>query len=526
MAELPIGISGGGTGASTKANARTSFGLGTTDTVTFETANCVNSVCVNIKMTGNNPGVGKHLISDAAGNCTWQVAATGGGWVDDGTVIRLATGTDKVGIGTSSPDATLEVNGLQAGTVGGFVSGSLHIRSPDTAQFSNAAITGHNSFAGNTQLWYLGSVSSSNDDIAFINRQNGAVSFLTNNALAVTIEDDGDVVFEKQLQVKGGVPGLNKVLTSDANGLATWETANGSGWVDDGAVVRLETSTNDVVIGANTGFGAPLELVGNTPGTVGGFASGAFQVRSPSALINGNAVITGHNSFGGNKQLWYLGSTSSSNDNIAFINRQSGIMQFQTGGANRITIEDAGNVVFEQQVQVKGGIPGLNKVLTSDAVGLATWEDTAVIHVGGYFVDTTDQLISIASTPQEVTFNTNSLIDDIGHTAGSATFTINTGGVYSILVAPQLAQGSGAATVEFWIEKNGTDIVNSNVQETISANSQSLPILRWKERFIATDTFKVIWASNSVNTKLDNLTSAYGGPNIPSIMFGVSHIGS
>jgi hypothetical protein len=35
----------------------------------------------------------------------------GSGWVDDGTVVRLQTSTDKVGIGTSSPSKDLEVAG-------------------------------------------------------------------------------------------------------------------------------------------------------------------------------------------------------------------------------------------------------------------------------------------------------------------------------------------------------------------------------------------------------------------------------
>jgi hypothetical protein len=37
--------------------------------------------------------------------------APAGGWVDDGTVVRLGTITDKVGIGTASPTASLEVTG-------------------------------------------------------------------------------------------------------------------------------------------------------------------------------------------------------------------------------------------------------------------------------------------------------------------------------------------------------------------------------------------------------------------------------
>jgi hypothetical protein len=36
---------------------------------------------------------------------------TGGGWVDAGATVRLQTSTDKVGIGTASPNAKLEING-------------------------------------------------------------------------------------------------------------------------------------------------------------------------------------------------------------------------------------------------------------------------------------------------------------------------------------------------------------------------------------------------------------------------------
>jgi hypothetical protein len=52
------------------------------------------------------------LTSDATGVGTWQTAGGGGGgWVDDGTVVRLQTGTDSVGIGTASPTQKLDVSG-------------------------------------------------------------------------------------------------------------------------------------------------------------------------------------------------------------------------------------------------------------------------------------------------------------------------------------------------------------------------------------------------------------------------------
>lgn len=47
------------------------------------------------------------LVADSA--VVAVSAPTGGGWTDDGTVVRLETSTDKVGIGTTSPGAKLQV---------------------------------------------------------------------------------------------------------------------------------------------------------------------------------------------------------------------------------------------------------------------------------------------------------------------------------------------------------------------------------------------------------------------------------
>ena len=145
-------------------------------------------------------------------------------------------------------------------------------------------------------------------------------------------------------------------------------------------------------------------------------------------------------------------------------------------------------------------------------------------HIGGNFIDNTDQAIATGSTFQDITFSTNKLIDGMLHTPGSAIFTIKADGVYDFKIALQVAQGAGSATVEVLISKNGVDIADSGRQKTISASSESLPILNWKEQFVATDTFRIRWASNSTNTKLDNITSLYGGVNIPSIMMQVTRI--
>ena len=101
-----------------------------------------------------------------------------------------------VGIGTDDPNAPLEVKGSLPGSIGGFTSGHLHVTGDGSTEFSGSAITGHNSFNTNTQLWRLGSTSESGDnDIAFINRQNAKMHFKTNNVNRVTIDANGNVTF-------------------------------------------------------------------------------------------------------------------------------------------------------------------------------------------------------------------------------------------------------------------------------------------------------------------------------------------
>ena len=128
----------------------------------------------------------------------------------------------------------------------------------------------------------------------------------------------------------------------------------------DGAIIFESDPTTEVArILADGKFGIGTEIpqatleVGGVPGaSVGGFPSGNLHVTGQSALVNANAVITGHNLFGGNKQLWYLGSASGSSDDILFINRQTGSMGFFTSNTQRILIDSAGLVGIATAVPV------------------------------------------------------------------------------------------------------------------------------------------------------------------------------
>jgi hypothetical protein len=72
---------------------------------------------------GVTPGTSRFLREDGTWNTPSMAAA--GGWTDDGTVVRLTTATDFVGIGTVTPIAPLEVSSANA--TGPTGSGSLVI---------------------------------------------------------------------------------------------------------------------------------------------------------------------------------------------------------------------------------------------------------------------------------------------------------------------------------------------------------------------------------------------------------------
>ncbi len=106
----------------------------------------------------------------------------------------LQSGYAGFGTGATAPNAPLEVKGAKPGEVGGHQGGQLQVTGSVTDEFYSAVITGHNAFNGNTQLWYLGSTSaSSHNDIGFINRQNAAMHFSTNNTTRMTIDATGNV---------------------------------------------------------------------------------------------------------------------------------------------------------------------------------------------------------------------------------------------------------------------------------------------------------------------------------------------
>lgn len=114
----------------------------------------------------------------------------------------------------------------------------------------------------------------------------------------------------------------------------------------------LQDSSGNVGIGADPPKSI-LHVKANVPGTIGSHPAGQLIIQDPDDDVNGNAVITGYESDGsGNpdQQLWYLGSSSGSNENITLLNRRNASLTLGTNGTTRVTITADGDMIATGQI--------------------------------------------------------------------------------------------------------------------------------------------------------------------------------
>ena len=144
---------------------------------------------------------------------------------------------------------------------------------------------------------------------AFItNKEAGLLEFGTNNGADLSISATGDVGIgtftpqakldiNGQIKISGGTPGLGKVLTSDANGLATWAILNGSGGTLNeaynfgapGAGATITANDGAVWINGEDGFQVTGELTGG-PLSLSGTGTRMFFYPPLAAFRTGKAI--------------------------------------------------------------------------------------------------------------------------------------------------------------------------------------------------------------------------------------------
>jgi hypothetical protein len=275
-----------GQGATTKWNR---LALGTIGQVLLSNGTDVTWA----SLTKSDVGLGNvenTTLSTWAGttNITTLGTITAGIWsgseIADAKIATAMTGKTYNGLAITATTGTLTVGNLKTLTVNNilafsgtdnttmtFPATSATIARTDAGQtFSgtqifSSTITG--SISGNAETVTNGVYTNAANSMTLINplttiaeswigpSSTAGIYFKAGNVGIGTTSPDTNLHIAGQIKITGGTPGLSKVLTSDANGLATWTTI-GSGSISDSYLFN----TGDTGIGAYTFYGGIFSI--------------------------------------------------------------------------------------------------------------------------------------------------------------------------------------------------------------------------------------------------------------------------
>jgi hypothetical protein len=324
-----------GTGNVLSATGAGNVGIGSSDpTSKLEVAG-------QVKITGGSPGNGKVLTSDANGLASWQtVSGTGFVLPFDQTYNNSNTAAFIVRNNDGNAISGISVDG------NGLLGQSSTNYGVDGFSSSNVGISGR---------------SQTGTGGRFISQSGPALVTAGGNVGLGTSSPTAQLEVAGQVKITGGSPGNGKVLTSDANGLATWQTAGGLTLPYSGSATGLTNlypafSISAAAQAAQLGVTA---IAGTYSGTVaGGIAvSGINQVTATPGTAGYGVYGRSDYGTGGHfySQNGYALTTGIGNVGIG-------------------TISPSAQLEVAGQVKITGGSPGSGKVLTSDANGLASWQ--------------------------------------------------------------------------------------------------------------------------------------------------------
>ncbi len=244
-------------------------------------------------------------------------AKTGSQWTTSGSDIYYYTG--KVGIGTASPEAGIDI--LNSSTITMLLN---NVKTDNSNKLFRIGMLGYDSDEEPSAIIY-GTVGSTSNNVRIgggTSAMNAATNIriftAANNTTSsgterIEIESDGDIQFDTntlfvdavnnrvgigtaspkaklevagQVKIDGGSPGDGKVLTSDADGLATWETlvSSGDNFGDHTATQNINLNDNWI-----SGDGDEEGIYVDGDGNVG------IGTDSPTQMLDvaGNIAVSG-----------------------------------------------------------------------------------------------------------------------------------------------------------------------------------------------------------------------------------------
>jgi hypothetical protein len=473
-------------------NAQT---VSATTSLTTPLASVTTLTATNI--TGNTISGTTSIVGGTINALTSSFSPIVGGQIHTGTTavftnitgVTLITGStfnaQSITNTTSLTSPLITVTTLNATSITGTsVSGNTvvakNINALDTLNLSGSAVITNGSNLGSGEPIFSGK---NLNTLEF--KQISGVGTVTVSSTANVLTISGlstSVVLSgtAPILITGNTIGIGQ-STSTTDGYLSSVDWNRFQLVATGSFVHI---TGDAMTGGLNGTSASFSTITGTTsisgvailGQVANIASITGNTISGTSLLGQVANITSitGNSISGTSFLGQVasftgltGTTISGNSILGQVANIASITGSTITANTSLTLGSGANIVVNNS-----GTSNIGSV--SSTVNVLYANEISGVNARGYAYayDTTTQTVSVANTFQDITFNTNVLLDGWTHGAGGSFFTGTIGGVYSVTYTAIVNRtATPASTIELRALKDGSEIAGSQVGATLTANS-------------------------------------------------------
>jgi hypothetical protein len=149
-------------------------------------------------------------------------------------------------------------------------------------------------------------------------------------------------------------------------------------------------------------------------------------------------------------------------------------------------------------------------------------------YVGSWY-SSTSQTVAGANTVTGITHDAQT-VNIGGFSYAGSTITLPVAGTYEIIGSIQFDTTSGGTNeADFWLMKNGTDLVNSASKVSIVNNGETIGTVSLIDTFVANDQVGWRFASADANMTAtffnSTVTTPYTRPGVPSIITNIKRLG-
>lgn len=169
----------------------------------------------------------------------------------------------------------------------------------------------------------------------------------------------------------------------------------------------------------------------------------------------------------------------------------------------------------------------LNSAYTSTASMLvSSINDQALPYAFGSFTANTAQTVLGASVATPVRFDTTEMASGVSLLNVSSIQVSRTGN-YRLLASPQFDTTSGGQqTVDFWLQKNASNVPRTNSKMTIQNNGEVFTSVEFLQFLSTGETVGVAFGSTDTGMRINNFGESAYAPSTPSMIFNINQLTS